>query len=364
MDSRRQLVLAVRSGVSLSEACRHGGVTRKTGRKWVRRAGEGDLSALEELSRAPKRVANRTVAALEQVVLDMKETHPKWGAKKLVIKLEEKGINIPLRSADRILARHGLTIPRVKEAEPVRFERAECGALLQMDFKGLPMSTPYALLSVLDDSARFCLNFSPVPDKKGPSVRAVLWELFGEHGLPNEMLMDNGDCWGGHGECKGPTRFDVWLMLLGIRPIHGRPYHPQTQGKVERFHETAKREMGERLVQPTIELARIACAEWVRIYNWDRPHEGIGMRVPGSLYKPFARPRPEVMPIHQIEEGAISRSVMDKGNFCFKGKEYLAGDGLRGQRIVLKEAEFGMRLYFAGFPLKYLSELELRKEKK
>ena len=230
MDSRRQLVLWIRDGMSLSEACRLAGVTRKTGRKWVKRAGDGDLSKLQELSRAPKAAPSRTPEHLEQALLAMKDEYPKWGAKKLVVKLEKEGIELPLRTADRILARHGLTVSRVKEPEPVRFERKECGALLQMDFKGLPASAPYALLSVLDDSGRFCLKFGPIPDKTAPSVKAALWELFGQHGLPESMLMDNGDCWGGHGVTKGPNRFEVWLMLLGIRPIHGRPFHPQTQG--------------------------------------------------------------------------------------------------------------------------------------
>lgn len=292
MYSRQQLVLQVECGMSLSEACRHAGVTRKTGHKWVQRAREDGIAELRERSRAPKRVPLRTPEPLETALAQMKAEFPEWGAKKLVVKLHERhGIGLSLRTADRILSRLGLTTPRAHapDSELIRFQRNHSGALLQVDFKGLPASAPYCLLTVLDDCDRFCHLFGPVADKRGRSVKAALWTLFGEHGLPDEMLMDNGDRWGAKGRSKGPTAFEAWLMRLGIRPIHGRPFHPQTQGKVERFHRTAMVELGGRLVQPTIDLAREVCQEFVRRYNWERPHEAIGMKVPGSLYTPWPR---------------------------------------------------------------------------
>jgi len=78
-------------------------------------------------------------------------------------------------------------------------------------------------------------------------VKPLDGELFGEHGVPKEMLMDNGDCWGSLSQM--PTEFEAWLMKQGVRPIHGRPWHPQTQGKVERFHRTAKLELGHELYE-------------------------------------------------------------------------------------------------------------------
>lgn len=357
MDSRRKLAWSVlENGCSLSRACRSAGVTRKTGRKWVERAIDEGIAGMCERSRAPHVVASRTAPEVELALADLKARYPSWGAKKLIVRLKiERGMKLPLRTADRILDRLGLTRPREREPEPIRFERDRCGALLQMDFKGLPPSTPYALLTVLDDSKRFCLKFGPVPDKTGPSVIAALWELFGEHGLPDEMLMDNGDCWGGFGH--GPTKVEAWLMRLGVHPIHGRPYHPQTQGKVERFHRTAKDDLGERLVQPSIRLAQEVCDDFVRRYNWIRPHESLAMQVPGSEYEPWPSKRPSIPPEHFVDDGQISRSVDDKGIFWFKGTQYLIGKGLHKERIVLREDEFGMRVFYAGFPLHYLHEL-------
>ena len=134
--------------------------------------------------------------------------------------------------------------------------------------------------------------------------------------------------------------------------------HPQTQGKVERFHLTAKLEVDGGVFQPTTELAHQACKAFVDRYNWVRPHEAISQKVPGSLYAPWPRKRPNVPPVHQIPEGSISRMVCEEGEFSFKGKRYNISRGLIGERIILKEAEEGLRIFYANIPLMYLADLE------
>lgn len=144
MDSRRWLVEAVTSGrLSLAEACRQANVTRKTGRKWIKRAGAMGIDKLAELSRAPKNVNRKTEAHKEVALLELRAKYPEWGARKLVVVLErDQQIKLPARTADHILERHGLTKVKPKTQELVRFERDTCGALLQMDFKGLPKARP------------------------------------------------------------------------------------------------------------------------------------------------------------------------------------------------------------------------------
>ena len=359
MEGRRKLAYAVlHDGLSLSAACRDYGVTRKTGRLWVARARVVGIDGLVEVSRAPKTSPSRTSVELEDALVALKKRYPEWGPRKLVkIMQRESGLTLPSRTASDVLSRHGLTSPAPAPAPPViRFERASCGAMLQMDFKGLPKVTPYALLSVLDDYGRYCLHFGPVADKTGVSVSSALWEVFGEHGVPESMLMDNGDCWGAV-LSKVPTTFECWLMLLGIKPIHGRTGHPQTQGKVERFHQTAKLEMGNQLVTGTLQEVQAACQSFVQRYNWVRPHDSLGGDVPGSRYATFPKRRPDKLPEHDIPEGAIHRKVHDTGHFCYKGASYQMGRGLSGHRIVIKEDEFGMRTFFQNFPLPYLFEL-------
>jgi len=359
MDSRRRLVLDVREcGMSMSEACRRAGVTRKTGLKWLNRASLCELGDLAELSRAPKRSANRTTPEIEEKVLALKDRYPDWAGRKLSpILMTESEIHLPSRTADRILKRWGRTKPAAPPlAETIRFERETSGALLQVDFKGLPKSTPYSLLTVLDDHSRYCMSFAPVPDKTGPSVQIALWTIFGEHGLPYSMLIDNGDCWGSV-LAKCPTRFEAWLMRLGIKPIHGRPMHPQTQGKVERFHLTAKTELGDHLIQASAQTVEPHCRRFVDRYNWVRPHDSLAGKVPGSAYTTFTKKRPRQMPEHEIASGAVSRKVDVNGFFTYKSKEYKVGKGLIAERVVLQEAELGMRVFYAGFPLPYIHEL-------
>jgi transposase InsO family protein len=358
MDERRRFVLRVEGGAMLSQACREFGITRPTGRKWVRRALESGLDKMAEKSRAPRLVANRTALEVEGALLACRIRHENvWGAKKLVVRLkEEDGIEIPLRTADRILKRYGCVEERKPATpEPIRFERAEANHLLQMDFKGIPKSTPYFPLTVLDDADRFCLRFVPVPNKTGETVFSVLWEMFGEYGLPIEMLCDNGDCWGSR-PSKCPTAFEAKLMLLGIKPIHGKPRHPQTQGKVERFHGTVKRELGRRLVQPTLKEAEIVFKEFVDRYNWVRPHEALKFATPGSRYQPSTRKRPDKMPEQEILEGVVSRKVDEAGFISYRNVPSKVGKGLAGYRVVIQEDDLGPRIYFAGFPIAYLFE--------
>jgi transposase InsO family protein len=343
--------------MSLSEACRQLGVTRKTGRKWVVRARSEGLEAMAERSHATKRVHGKTEQFIEAALTKLKGDHPVWGPRKLVVLMErDQGIRLAVRTAERILARHGLTDPRPAKAELQHFERESCGALLQMDFKGLPKGTPYSVLTVLDDHARYCLGFGPVPDKTGPTVQAFLWDLFGTHGLPDSMLMDNGDCWGAI-RSWSPTAFESWLMRLGIRPIHGKPNHPQTQGKVERFHKTAKLEIGSPLYDQDINVSCLACQAFVKRYNWVRPHDALAGAVPGSRYTLFPRKRPGVLPTPEPRAGDLTRKVGDAGCITFKQREYKVGRGLVGQHVQLRQDEGGLRVYFADFPLAYLSEL-------
>ncbi len=358
MDERRRFVLCVEGGVTLSHACRKFGITRMTGRKWLRRYRELGLEKMAELSRAPKRVANKTPSEMEQALLACKSQKGResWGAKKLARRLkDDEGLSIPVRTADRILKRHGLVQTRKPAEEPIRFERAESNQLLQIDFKGIPRSAPYFPLTVLDDAHRFCLRFVPVPDKTGSTVFSVLWEMFAQHGLPLEMLCDNGDCWGSR-PSKCPTAFEAKLMLLGIKPTHGRPRHPQTQGKVERFHCTVKRELGLQLVQPTLKQAESVYREFVDRYNWVRPHEALGLDTPGSRYKPSPRKRPGRMPEHEIPEGALSRKVDEAGWISLNGVPIKVGKGLIGHRVVIQQDDLGPRIYFAGFPIAFLWE--------
>lgn len=355
MDMRKQMILSLRGGeMNVSQASRHYGVTRKTVRKWISRANEQGIEELSELSRAPHAIPFKTAMEKESALLHLKDLYPYWGAKILSeILRRDYGVEIPIRTSDRILARNGRVMPRQPKQELQRFEREAPNLLYQMDFKGLPKSLGFSVLSIIDDASRMCVHFSPLKDKTGASVFEALWSIFGEIGMPEMFLMDNGDCWGTSLR-RSPTAFEARLWRLGIRTTHSRPAHPQTQGKVERFHRTAKLEMGKDLVNYNQAIVREACQVFRERYNWMRPHDALGGKVPGSVFTFSERKRPDKEPEALLLPNMAIRRVQPTGHISYKGKYYRIGKGLAGQYIQIAEEDLGLRTYYSGFPMIYL----------
>src|SRR5207247_6043213 len=178
---------------TVAEAARRFGVSRTTAYRWLTRSAQEGIHEMAEKTRRPHTSPNATAKTIVEQLLAHKAKRPHWGAEKLLYELWNKDAPICLRTADRILKKHGL----VKERRPVqplqRFERDACNELWQIDFKGLGQKPwPYHLLSVLDDRSRFCLRIAAVPKPDSKSVFEALWEVFGEYGMPDEILCDNG----------------------------------------------------------------------------------------------------------------------------------------------------------------------------
>lgn len=356
----RQLLadLVLRQGVSVAEACRRLGVSRVTGHLWVSRARESGVAGLCERSRRPHKVRAGAPSEAVEALLALKAERPGWGAKKLRAKLWPDEAPMSLRTADRELKRHGLTGKRGKAAEaPCRFERERPNELWQMDFKGVGRRS-YEALSVLDDCSRFCVAFRPLPALDWRTTFAALWDAFGEFGLPESVLSDNGSPFNSV-RSLGPTPLQARLWLLGVRTVHGRPFHPQTQGKVERFHLTAEQELGPLLrLADQGEVAK-AMAAFREDYNWERPHEAVGLRPPGSQYRASARKRPSALPAHEIPEGAVARKVDASGKAVYKSQRYRAGKGLQGHYVEIREEGQGEAMYFAGVRIGALEALKV-----
>lgn len=360
MQLRKQMVYRVVLGeLNVSSASRLYGVSRNTVRLWLKRAQRDSLSELDEISRRPHRIPNATDPELVAQVLAFKKERPTWGAKKIVEKLWPQDCPLSVRTVDRILARNGLVRPMEPPAEMTRFERLNANELLQIDFKGLGSpALGYSPLSVLDDATRFCLAFEPLLNHQTQTIYDALWDIFGEYGLPLAILSDNEPCFADIHR-YGPSRLEAKLWLLGIDTRHGRPSHPQTQGKVERFHRTVNIELGPALRQADIEEARRVYAAFVHDYNFERPHEAIGMKTPGHVYTPSTRKRPDIRPKHEPAEGALLRRVGCDGRFRYQLKLYRAGLGLKGEHVEFREEEGGLGVYYANRRFACLKDLEV-----
>ena len=284
-----------------------------------------------------------TLASVEAAVLEVREQHPAWGGRKIAAVLKRRGLKAPSPSTiTGILRRHDVPLGMFGGgAEPfIRFEHAHPNDLWQMDFKGhVPLrSGRLHPLTVLDDHSRFSVVLAACADERTDTVRTCLTEAFRCYGLPWRMTMDNGSPWG-NGPRDPFTPLGVWLIEQDIRIGHSRPYHPQTQGKDERFHCTLKTELLARQGFASMDSAQAAFDRWRDRYNLIRPHEALAQQPPVSRYQPSPRPFPEILPPIDYDAGDEVRKVQGKGEISFRGSEYLVGRGLSGLPVALRRSE-------------------------
>lgn len=296
MEQRKEFIEQAAECTNFSALCREYGISRKTGYKWLNRFRED--GSVSDRSRRPKHPHAKTAPVIEAAVLAMREENPSWGGRTIHAVLEADGIKgLPsAKTCSNILKRNGCIKPEesLKHRAYQRFEREQCNSLWQTDFKGdfglLDGSRCYPL-DILDDHSRFCIRTEPKNSATG--VKESFIQAFQEYGLPDAILSDHGSQFAGFK--GGYTHFERWLMDLDILPIHGRIMHPQTQGKIERFHRTMKAEL---LREPFLDLkdAKKHFARWRWKYNEIRPHSALNMKTPASVYTPSKRllfePRP------------------------------------------------------------------------
>lgn len=207
-----------------------------------------------------------------------------------------------------------------------------------MDFKGhfaLATGQRCQPLTVLDDHSRFNLVLDACADQQRETVQARLTATFRRYGLPVRMTMDNGAPWGCDTEDR-LTQLTAWLMRLGIRVGHSRPYHPQTQGKGERFHRTLNREVLQQFVLRDLAHAQTRFDAWRQVYNLERPHQAIAMATPATRYQASARPFPESLPPIEYAPDDHVRKVQQNGTISFKGGSFKIGKALVGQPVALR----------------------------
>jgi transposase InsO family protein len=333
------LSLLAQRACPFGEACRRFGISRTTGYKWRARASSATPQPLLDRSRRPKACPRRTPPDVEAEILRVHDEHG-WGARKVHAHLRDLPGLPCWRAVQKVLARHGRAASRGPAAPPQRFERSAPNHLWQMDFKGplFDVGPKLYLFSVLDDHSRYLLASRPCADQTMSTAWAALWALFAEAGLPESILSDNG--FGPRGASAGGLSWlEARLLRLGVEPIHGRAYHPQTQGKVERWHRTLEEEVLPRLDPRQGQAALgVALEKWRReVYNAIRPHEALGYEAPASRWYQSERPRPPRLPAVRHPAGAETRKVMQRGEVSWRGYELMVGSGLTGERVAVNE---------------------------
>jgi transposase InsO family protein len=362
-----EFVRLVGAGGSVTELCRRFGVSRSNGYKWLRRYEVEGAAGLLERSRRPLDSPGRSSAELEAQVLAVRVEHPAWGGRKIAKVLERSGVAPPSASTiTEILRRHGaLTGAAAGGARAfVRFEHPEPNDLWQMDFKGhFRLGGPGNRchpLTVLDDHSRYALEIGACGNEQTDTVKARLTAVFRRYGLPSRILADNGSPWGTSGSSQPHTPLSVWLLDLGVAVSHGRPFHPQTQGKDERFHRSLAAEVLDGRSFRSLDQAQAAFDAWREVYNTQRPHEAIGLAVPADRYRVSPRSMPEAVEPPEYEPSAFVRKVQNTGYISFKGRKLNCPKAFAGRRLALRPTSTD-GLFHLCYRSHVLAQVDLRK---
>ena len=311
MSQRREFVMLFgQEGVNRRELCRRFGISPTIGYRLLARYRQDGEAGLGDRSRRPHGSPARTAGKLEELVLAVRDEHPAWGGRKIRRRLQDLGHpRVPSASTvTAVLRRYG----RIEAAASAqhqafeRFERAAPNELWQMDYKGHFGTAAGRChpLTVVDDHSRYAIGLRACSDEREATVQAELTAMFRCYGLPERMLMDNGSPWGSDAEHRH-TWLTVWLLELGVAVSHGRPYHPQTQGKDERFHRTLTAEViGRRLFADLVECQR-RFDQWRVVYNTQRPHEALDLATAAMRYRPSRRRFPEKLEAFDYGPGAV-----------------------------------------------------------
>ena len=359
---RKEFVDAAKNTENFSSLCREFGITRATGYKWVKR--NQSACELSDRSHAPLHVPGKTPANVELQILKKRYENPGWGAKTILQVLKNEGhTNLPsTRTANNILKRNNCIseVESQKRQAYIRFQREHCNELWQMDIKGdfeLLDGTRCYPFDIIDDRSRYCIGIFPKINTLG--VRQSTELAFREYGLPRAILTDNGGQF--NGLRGGFTQFERWLMDLDIHPLHGRPMHPQTQGKIERFHGTMKRELLNFNKFHDISDAIQHISEWRTKYNEIRPHEAIDMLRPADIYIPSERKYPDKIRPYEYSGMYRMLRVNCKGYLRFDGIEVYLSETMINAYLELRQFEESKAfLCYRNFKI---AELDLVEEK-
>lgn len=343
-EKERFVDLAGQAGADIKALCHAFNISRPTGYELLKRHREQGLEGLKPRSRRPKGSPKKTARDIEELILELRDENPSWGGGTIKPYFEQQGISMPSeKTINRILKRYGkVTLEEsLKRKAYIRFEHKHPNDLWQMDFKGhfkLKNGESCHPLTLLDDHSRFSLAIVSCDAERFETVKPALINIFKCYGLPKRMTMDNGSPWGYSGS-QNHTHLTAWLISQGISVSHSRPYHPQTQGKLERFHRTLKLELLSRYYFDNLEHAQEGFDWWRQMYNYERPHSAIEAYAPGEAYRRSANEYQEEIAPYEFDCGFDVRKVCQKGSISFKGNRYTVGEAFCGHHVGLKPAE-------------------------
>lgn len=373
-EMRYRAVLEVLDGAVISAVARRYGVSRQTVHAWLRRyARDGAVLNLEDRSSRPHGCPHQMAPELEARVLVLRDRDPRWGPTRIVYELAREGVvRVPGRSSVyRALVRNGRIDPakrRRRRSDYKRWERGRPMELWQMDVVGgvhLCDGAEVKVITGIDDNSRFVVSAKVVARATARPVCEALLEALARHGVPEQILTDNGKVFTGRfgpGGSSSEVLFDRVCAENGIRHLLTAPRSPTTTGKVERLHKTMRGEFftdADR-VYPAIADLQAALDGWVHRYNSERPHQSLGMRPPAERFALAAPgPDPQVsLPIPaavtprqaathwpDLRHAGVQRWVDQRGSIRLAGFGYRVPIVLAGEPVQAVVADNLVQIY-------------------
>lgn len=337
------------SEATFAEICADTGISRKTGYKWLRRYEEEGLAGLEERSRAPHSLPWAIPAPVQELLLNTRLSHPTWGPRKLIAWLQprHKAITWPAASSvGDLLRRHGLVSARsrrirLRRPTPSSFNDADGpNAAWCMDFKGWFLTLDGAKcnpFTMSDSVSRFLLCSQHLERGKEEPVRSTMERVFRDYGLPDRVHSDNGPPFASRG-IGGLSRLSVWLMRLGINVSFSQPGKPQQNGRHERMHRTLHAEVG-LMPAANLRLQQRDMDTFRREFNWERPHEALNQRTPGSVHVRSAKSFPRRLPPLEYANAKDVRYVRNTGQLKWKGDLIFMGEAFVGEPVAIDQLD-------------------------
>ena len=360
MDQRVEFVLRARRGEeTMAALCREYEISRPTGYLWLHRyQSAGSVKALAEHSRRPSHSPRQTAEKIAAAVLAVRDEKG-WGGAKIAKVLAQRGLQVSAVTAQRILKRAGRVEKPAVDKATQRFAREQCNELAQMDFKGeytLPDEKCYPL-SLLDDCSRYLHGLWPLRSTAGEGVKQSLEGHFRESGVPLSILMDHGTPWFSTRNAHGLTWLAVWLLKQGVILRYSGVGHPQTQGKVERFHRTLKLRTRHRGLPTTMGEWKRWALEFRQEYNYERPHEALQMKTPGEVYQAVNLRAYQEQPREWEYSGGTVKRLDTQGLLYYRSQAYFVSEALATERVRVDELDGKLLVTFRHMTVR---EIEVR----
>jgi transposase InsO family protein len=292
----------VLEGRSPTELARSHGISRSWINELVARFRQGGYPALEPGSRRPRSCPHQVKPEVEAAVIELRQellaSGHDAGAQTIAHHLVGQVDTLPsLATIWRILSRHGLIIPEPHKRPRSSFKRFEAelpNEMWQADATHwlLADSSEVEVLNLIDDHSRLVLASVCFPTIKAADVVQTFHQAAEVYGFPAAWLSDNAAVFSGESR-RGKVIIEAELESLGIRCIHSTPYHPQTCGKVERFHQTLKRFLTKQAAPQSVAHLQLQLDAFRSYYNQQRPHRAHGGRTPLFAFEARLKAKPD-----------------------------------------------------------------------